>query len=128
QHAVPQKFQPLIVGGGDFAFVGKTGMGQGNAQQRRVLEMIVENLLQFFGFMGRHGGFFLSYSGWQRQAHAWGLVSRAESAVCMVPHRSLATQVLAWRMAFLMPLALLEPWALMTGLAAPSSGAPPTSS
>ena len=46
----------------------------------------------------------------------------------MVPHRSFSTQILAWRMAFLMALALDEPWALMTGCRAPRKGAPPYSS
>src|SRR5699024_11842720 len=49
-------------------------------------------------------------------------------AACMVPHRSFSTQILAWRMAFLMALALDEPWALMTGCRAPRKGAPPYSS
>ena len=46
----------------------------------------------------------------------------------MVPHRSFSTQIFACRMAFLMPLALEEPWALMTGYFAPRKGAPPYSS
>ena len=51
QYAVAQKFQPLVVGRGDLALVGIAGMGQRNAQQRRIFECIVQDLLQFFRFV-----------------------------------------------------------------------------
>ena len=50
QHAVAQKFQPLIVGGGDLALVGKAGVGQCNAQQRGIFKGVMQHLLQFFRF------------------------------------------------------------------------------
>ena len=52
QHAVAQKFQPLVVGGSDLALIGKAGVGQCNAQQRRIFECIVQDFLQFFRLVG----------------------------------------------------------------------------
>ena len=49
QHAVAQKFQPLVVLDRGAALVGIAGMGQRNAQQRRIFECIVQDLLQFSG-------------------------------------------------------------------------------
>ena len=50
QHAVAQKLQALVVGGGDLALVGKASVGQCNAQQRGIFKGIMQYLLQFFRF------------------------------------------------------------------------------
>src|SRR5699024_5036152 len=126
QHAVPQELQPLVVGHRGPALVGVAGVGQGGQQQARVLEGITDDLFKRM----RHPCALLPvHSSAPPAALAAALAAATSSrAACMVPHRSFSTQILAWRMAFLTPLALDEPWALMTGCRAPRKGAPPYSS
>src|SRR5699024_5092958 len=127
QHAVAQELQPFVVGHRDAALVGIAGVGQGRGQQAGVLEGVADDLFKRM----RHGCYALlsgQFSVWLAWAAAALAAATSSRAACMVPHRSFSTQIFAWRMAFLMALALDEPWALMTGCRAPRKGAPPYSS
>src|SRR5699024_4157257 len=127
QHAVAQELQPFVVGHRDAALVGIAGVGQGRGQQAGVLEGVADDLFKRM----RHGCYALlsgQFSVWLAWAAAALAAATSSRAACMVPHRSFSTQIFAWRMAFLMALALEEPWALMTGCRAPRKGAPPYSS